>query len=250
MEAAREIETSAATNMVWSLRRTLWRVSSAFVGYTILFDLDGTLTDPKEGISKSLCHALERMGQKSPDPKSLDWCIGPPIQDSIWLILGTDEEEPNEQCLGYFRERYGKEGLLENKVYEGIPEALTALKKAGHKLVVATSKPEIFTEQILKHFKLAKHFSAVYGSELDGERSKKADLIAHVLKAEGISASEALMIGDREHDVIGAKVNKVKSLGVLWGYGTREELTKAGVSAVCEKVEDLVEAVSALADGS
>ncbi len=216
------------------------------MGFTLLFDLDGTLTDPKEGISKSLSYALEKMGQKPPDPSTLDWVIGPPIQDSIWLLLGTDEEEPNERCLAFFRERYGKEGLTENKVYDGIPEALTALKKAGHNLVVATSKPHEFANKILKHFKLDKHFKAVYGGEMDGTRTKKADLIAHVLSSEGVKASDATMIGDREHDVLGAKANKVLSLGVLWGYGDREELTKAGAKAFCETPGDLVSAVAAL----
>jgi phosphoglycolate phosphatase len=186
------------------------------------------------------------MGQKPPDPATLGWCIGPPIQDSIWLILGTDDETPNSQCLEFFRERYGKDGLKENKVYDGIPETLTALKKAGYRLVIATSKPTEFTTQILKHFKLTKMFDAIYGSELDGSRSKKAELIAHILEAEGIAASDALMVGDREHDVIGAKANKVRALGVTYGYGTKDELMKAGASAVCDSPQDLAASIESV----
>ena len=188
----------------------------------VLFDLDGTLTDPFEGITKCITHALEEMGVQSPDREDLRWCIGPPLRKSFARLLDTDDMALAERALMIYRKRFGSIGLFENKVYEDIPEVLYTLKKNGHVLFVATSKPAVYAARIIDHFNLRRFFKNVYGSELNGTRGDKKDLISHILQKEAINSSETIMIGDREHDMIGAAANAVRAVGVLWGYGTKE----------------------------
>ncbi len=206
----------------------------------LLFDLDGTLTDPFPGITKCISHALQKMGRESPPRESLHWCIGPPLKNSFAKLLSSDDETLTEKALGFYRERFGTVGLFENEVYEGIPEVLDSLQKNGHTLFVATSKPEIYAIRIINHFGLQRHFKVIYGSELDGTRSDKANLISHILQKEMITSSDTIMIGDRKHDIVGAKKNGVCSIGVLWGYGTKNELEASGAHICIRDPIDLI----------
>ena len=205
----------------------------------VLFDLDGTLTDPFEGITRSIQHALEKMSARAVEAADLRWCIGPPLWDSFRVLLETDDKAQLDEAVAHYRERYTVTGLYENSLIQGIPEVLAELTGAGVKLHVCTSKPHAYAGKIVEHFGLMPHFGKVYGSELDGTRSAKAELIAHVLSEEGLAAEETAMIGDRKHDLIGANANGVKGVGVLWGYGSREELAAENPVLIAERPADL-----------
>lgn len=208
----------------------------------LLFDLDGTLTDPFPGITNCISYALDMLGRQSPPRESLRWCIGPPLKDSFVKLLASDDDALSEKALAFYRERFGSVGLFENKVYVGIPEVLEKLQQGGHTLYVATSKPRVYAERIVDYFGLYRYFKRVYGSELDGTRSDKTGLISHILQKESIATSEASMIGDREHDIIGAKENGLYGYGVLWGYGTKDELETSGAHAFIKTPRDLITA--------
>jgi phosphoglycolate phosphatase len=216
---------------------------------SVLFDLDGTLTDPFEGITKCIVHALVALGRPSPPRESLRWCIGPPLRGCLSKLLGSDDIQLTEQAVRIFRDRFATVGLFENEVYAGIPEALAALQQIGHVLIVATSKPTVYADQILAHFGLRQYFRAAYGSGLDGARSDKSLLVSHILQRESIRSSETVMVGDREHDMLGAAANAVPGIGVLWGYGTREELLSSGASACVAQPNQLVSALKGERDG-
>lgn len=205
----------------------------------LLFDLDGTLTDAYSGITNSISHALEMLGRPSPPKEGLRWCIGPPLKNSFAKLLASDDEKLVDKALSIYRERYGKIGLFENKVYEGIPEVCEFLLENGHTLFVATSKPTVYAERIADHFGLRRYFENIYGSKFDGTRNEKIDLISHILKSESISSSDTCMIGDREHDMIGASTNGIRGIGVLWGYGTQEELESSGAHCCIEHPQAL-----------
>ena len=214
---------------------------SSLLAKNVLFDLDGTLTDPRDGIVRSILYALEKMGRPREDSPALNWVIGPPIQKSFPILLETEDAGEVAQAVAFFRERFSETGLFENQVYGGVPAMLESLGE--YRLFIATSKPRVFAERILRHFDLDGHFEAIYGSELDGTRIDKADLIAYLLQEEGLD-KDAVMIGDREHDVIGANANGIPCIGVLYGYGSREELTKAGACALCEAPQEIVATLS------
>jgi phosphoglycolate phosphatase len=204
----------------------------------VLFDLDGTLTDSSPGITKCIQYALTELGYPAPPVESLRWCLGPPLKQSFATLLAPDSQLA-DVALEKYRERFSTVGLFENSVYPGIEEALNDLSRRGHSLYVATSKPRVYAERIIEHFGLTKYFRSVDGSELDGTRTDKAELIAYILKRESIAATGAVMIGDREHDMIGAVKNQVRGIGVLWGYGSREELEKAGADACIASPKEL-----------
>ena len=205
------------------------------------FDLDGTLTNPALGITNSFIHAIKYFGLEVPSYKKLCTFIGPPLVYTFENSFGFDKEK-SELGVKKYREYFSQKGLFENEVYEGIPEILEKLKKEGKKLVVATSKPEEFSVRILKHFNLAKYFECICGSNMDETRSKKAEVISYAINRCQIKdKSKIIMIGDREHDIIGAKENGVKSCGVLFGFGSREELKNAGADYIVESVKDLGE---------
>jgi len=207
--------------------------------HTILFDLDGTLTDPAEGITNSVAYALEKFGIASPGKAALLKFIGPPLWDSFEMFAGLSQADAN-RAVAYYREYYGEKGMFENILYPGIPELLQKLKAAGKTLLVATSKLDIAAEGVLKYFNLDGYFSFVGGSNLDGSRSKKSDVIAYALKEGGISdRTTAIMVGDREHDIIGARAQGLDSLGVLYGYGDLEELEAAGADYIVSTVEEI-----------
>lgn len=209
----------------------------------ILFDLDGTLTDPGEGITNSVAYALKKNGITPPPREALYPFIGPPLNESFMKYFGFSEAD-SFRCVDDYREYYRDRGIFENRLYEGIPELLKSLKSAGRTVLLATSKPTVFAAQILEHFGIADCFAGVYGSELDGSRTHKADVIAYALQKSGIDdVSHAVMVGDRFHDVVGAKQNGISTIGVLYGYGSQEELENAG--ALCT-VGDVVSLQRAL----
>lgn len=213
----------------------------------VLFDLDGTLTNPFTGITNCIAYALERMGEAVPDPATLDWCIGPPLWDSFRVLLSNPDEGRVNDAVAIYRERYGEVGKFENELIEGVPEALEAI--AGEQdlpFFVATSKLERYSEHIIDHFELRRFFRTVHGSQHDGTNAHKPELLAHILKTENLPAPQTIMIGDRKHDIIGAKANNVRSIGVLWGFGAREELEEAGADIIVEKPAQLPSAVDAL----
>lgn len=209
----------------------------------ILFDLDGTLTDPKEGITKCVEYALHKLGIGVEHPDLLIPYIGPPLYDSFIHIQGLTHEAAL-QGVDFYRERYRTLGMFENSVIPGIPELLENLRNQGFSLYVATSKPTVFAEEILRHYKLDHFFKFTAGSNLDGTRSKKREVIQYVLDGNDIPAAQALMIGDREHDIIGAKACGVPSIGVLFGYGSEEELSSAGADYIAHTVEEAGKIIS------
>ena len=198
---------------------------------TLFFDLDGTLTDPKPGITGSIQYALEKLGREVPSQDELAWCIGPPLRASFVMLLGG--EEYADRAVALYRERFGDVGLFENSVYPEIEGVLAKLSRSGFRMFVATSKPHVFARRIIDHFGLNPHFEHVFGSELDGTRVHKADLLACALEQTGVVPSRSLMIGDRSHDVLGAKANGIDAIGVTYGYGSAEELIAAGARHLC-----------------
>ena len=205
----------------------------------LFFDLDGTLTDPAQGITNSFIHALKYFGIEIPSYETLCTFIGPPLPETFKTQFGFDEQKVAEGVIKY-REYFATKGLLENSVYPGILELLAGLKAAGKKLVVATSKPEEYSVRIIEHFGLAQYFENVCGSLMDESRSKKDEVIAYAIERNHISdKSKILMIGDRKHDILGAKKIGLKSCGVLFGYGSREELEEAGADFISQNVSRL-----------
>lgn len=209
----------------------------------ILFDLDGTLTNPFLGITTSIQFALEKLGQDVPLAKDLSWCIGPVLSESFASLLKTTDQEMIAEAMKFYRERYGTVGLFENEVYTGITQSLQTLKDQGHSLSVATSKPRVFARRIIEHFGLEQYFCAVDGCELDGTRGDKSSLIAYVLERDRLDSAQVLMIGDRKYDILGASENQVRGIGVLWGFGSKEELCTAGALSCTDKPEDLPQMV-------
>jgi phosphoglycolate phosphatase len=199
----------------------------------ILFDLDGTLTDPVEGITRCFQYAMERMSLTVPTREELQLHIGPPLRSTFRQILKTTDEKIIEQAVVLYRERFSVVGMFENEVYEGVPEMLSSLQSLSKRLFVATSKLELYTHEILKHFRLYDYFEGVYGSEPGGRFDNKADLIRHIIARESLASEETLMVGDRKYDIAGAKENNCPAAGVTYGYGSAEELTAAGADYLC-----------------
>lgn len=207
----------------------------------VFFDLDGTLTDPCTGIVRSIQYALDALQQPTVDAAQLIRYIGPPLSECFGELLATTDTALIEKAILLYRERYQVTGLYENAVYPGIRELLEHLRAQQRALYVVTSKPAVYAQTILEHFELAPYFTALYGSELDGTRAHKAELIRYVLAQERLTAAAAVMIGDRKHDALGARANDMTCIGVAWGYGSREELQAAGCAAVCEQPADLLQ---------
>lgn len=203
----------------------------------VLFDLDGTLTDPFEGIARSVRYALAQLGHPELTDEALRSWIGPSLRGSFAAALGGDSVLA-ERAVELYRERYGPVGIFENQVYTGIPELLAELNEAGCRVCLATSKPQIFAQRILEHFAIAHHFHVIGGATLDASRESKAAVIAYVLE-ELPGHAGAVMVGDREHDVIGARMNGLPTIGVTYGYGGPEELRDAGAAALANSVGEL-----------
>jgi phosphoglycolate phosphatase len=210
----------------------------------LLVDLDGTLTDPAEGIIGCFRLALETLGRIAPPATELHWIIGPPLRGCFAEAL-NGEGDP-EEALKIYRGRYSVEGLFEATVYDGVREALAELRAAGTRLFLCTAKPLVYAERILSHFDLERHFEAAYGDELGGRFQDKADLIAHILQRERLDADDCCMWGDRKHDVLAANRNGMPTIGALWGYGGADELRAAGAAALCETPSQVPAAFNAL----
>ncbi len=205
----------------------------------ILFDLDGTLTDPAEGITNSVSYALEKFGIHIENKSDLNNFIGPPLAESFKKYYSFTPDEAT-RAVEYYREYFRDRGIFENLLYPGVPEMLRNLKNAGKTLILATSKPGIFAEQILKYFKIFDCFTFTAGSLLDNTRTNKAEVIEYALASLGIiDRNRAVMVGDREYDIIGAKETQISPVGVLWGYGSRAELEDAGAVFVAGDIPEL-----------
>jgi phosphoglycolate phosphatase len=206
---------------------------------TIYFDLDGTLTNPKPGITRSIQYALGQLGHTVPTEDELTWCIGPPLHASLKKLVGSDERA--DQALALYRERFADVGLFENETYRGIEETLSRLAATGRRMFVATSKPAVYAERIIDHFGLRRYFERVYGSELDGTRVDKGELLRYALETAKVDPAQAIMIGDRSHDIVGARSNGMTAIGVLYGYGSEDELKRAGAHHICATHPNLLD---------
>ena len=205
----------------------------------LLFDLDGTLTDPFEGITKSVRYALDAFGIMNEPLDKLKKFIGPPLKESFMEYYGFDAQKA-EAAVEKYRERFADTGIFENEIYDGVEEMLGALKAEGYVLAIASSKPTVFVERILEHFNIRSYFDNVTGSFLDGRRTKKSEVIEAVLCSLHITdKSSALMIGDRFHDVEGAREAGLDCVGVAFGYGGRQELESAGAIEIADSVAQL-----------
>lgn len=206
---------------------------------TLLLDLDGTLIDPAEGIIGSCRHAMERMGCPLGEGEDLRWIIGPSIRLTFARLL-NDRGDP-ETAVGYYRERYSEWGLTAATPYSGMLDVLAQRRNAGARLILCTAKAAVFAQRVVQHFGFDHLLDGVYGPDLDGRLEDKADLIAHIVEREGLAAREVCMVGDREHDVLAAHRNGIPAVGVLWGYGSREELSSAGAQVIIAQPAELLD---------
>ncbi len=214
----------------------------------VYFDLDGTLTDPFQGITLSIQYALRELSADVPPQQDLAAYIGPPLRAGFSRLLGTTDSVRVERAVTLYRERYAEIGLFENHVYDGVPFMLETLTLRGHTLLMATSKPRVYAERIAEQFGLAGYFKEIFGSELDGRLDDKRELLAHALTLHPFKSSPSLMIGDRDFDVNAARVNGMNSIGVSYGYGSREELTSAGADSICDSPPEVAERASERTD--
>jgi phosphoglycolate phosphatase len=213
----------------------------------VLFDLDGTLSDPSEGIARSLSFALEKMQVETARIDDVRPFIGPPLQDTFASLLGTGDERAIGRAIAYYRQRYGTVGLFENRLYDGITGLLRHLADSGLRLHVATSKPAVYAGRILRRFGIDRFAASVTGSAAEGPNEEKGELIGRALRRQRIDARHALMVGDREYDILGARSQGVGAVGVLWGFGSREELESARPLALVGRPEELPGVIRRLA---
>jgi phosphoglycolate phosphatase len=209
------------------------------VGHVFL-DLDGTLTDPRPGITASVTHALRTLGLPAPDPDDLTWVIGPPLIDSFQRLGAPDPA----LALQHYRARFAETGLFENRVYDGVPAMLHGLRRTGHRLYLATAKPHVYATRITSHFALDQYLDHQFGPELDGTRNDKSRLLAHALRITGADPAHSVMVGDRHHDIDAARAMGIASIAVTWGYGTAPE--HAGADAICDAVDRLPDIIAGL----
>ncbi|MDY7226162.1 HAD hydrolase-like protein [Hyalangium rubrum] len=214
-------------------------MSRASTRHAIFFDLDGTLSDPFEGIASCYRHALTQLSRPVPAATELATFIGPPLRQGFATLLATSDQVLVEQAVTLYRERYATHGAFENRLYDEVPEMLRALNDGTRRLYVATAKARVFAERIIEHFGLSAHFAHVYGPELDGRFENKADLLAHALEREGLDPASCVMIGDRAQDVRAARQNGLVPVGVSYGYGSKEELLEAGAVVICSSPREL-----------
>ena len=207
----------------------------------LLLDLDGTLTDPKVGITSGIRFALAQLAVEVPHADDLhDW-IGPPLKAQFGKFLGSADEVLLDSAVAHYRSYFSVTGLYENTLYEGVPEALAGLKEAGYRIFLATAKPRVFAERILAHFELSSYFDRIHGSELDGRLTDKRDLVRHILETEALDPAETIIAGDRDHDVIGGKANGIFTASITYGYGSLGELQAAGPERIFGTLPQLVD---------
>ncbi|MFI5327335.1 MAG: HAD hydrolase-like protein [Candidatus Rokuibacteriota bacterium] len=214
---------------------------------TVLFDLDGTLTDSRAGITACIRHALGKLGRACPDDDALATYIGPPLRGTLSTLLDTRDAALVEEALAHYRSRYDDVGLFENRVYDGVPEMLDLTAQLARSMFVATAKPLHAAVRIVGHFDLTRHFAGVYGAEPGGRFDAKMDLLAHLIESGVIQAETSVMVGDRASDILAAKINGIRSIGASWGYGDPGELAGAGVDLLCESPRALAGRLSRLA---
>lgn len=207
---------------------------SRLTASTLLFDLDGTLTDPREGITRCLQHGLEQLGRSFPDQAELVQYIGPPLRWTFPRLLGTDDTELVDAAVRHYRQRYTDVGLFENTVYPGIPELLASLQQDGFELIVVTCKPTIYADRIIQHFGLDSYFTGVFGPQLDGRFDDKTELVSHVLTERALKPQRTVMIGDRATDIAAGKANGTRTLAVTYGFGSLDELVAAAPEKICD----------------
>ena len=213
---------------------------------TLLLDLDGTLTDPKIGITTCILYGLAQVGHPIDEHTDLDWCIGPPLKASLEQLLPDNARHLAQAALDAYRERFGSIGLFENHVYPHVTETLTTLKQSGFSLILATAKPTVYAKRILEHFNIASCFTAIHGSELDGTRTDKTELLAFILEQHQLQAHECIMVGDRHYDVMAARNNGMKVVGVTYGYGNEAERQQAPADVLIDCFGQLPQAVAQL----
>ena len=209
-------------------------------GLAVLFDLDGTLTDSSAGITGCIRHALGRLGRPCPEDDVLAAYIGPPLRGTFSTLLGTTDPALIDTALSHYRARYDETGLYENRVYDGVPEMLEGAARLADAMFVTTAKLQPAATRIVAHFDLARHFAGVYGAGHDGRFDRKVDLLAHLLETGVIRAENSIMVGDRGLDITAAKLNGLRSIGALWGFGDHRELADAGADVLCESPRALV----------
>ncbi len=211
---------------------------------TLLFDLDGTITNPEEGITTAVAYALDFFGNSYESKKALRPFIGPPLREQFMLYCGVDRDK-GEEYVAKYREYYAVKGLYQNEVYKGIPQMLEKLKKQGKKIVLATSKPEMFAKIILDHFNLSQYFDFVAGALMSNSRTNKSEVIQYALESIGNPDKDSvLMVGDRLHDVEGAATFGIKTVGVTFGFGSKKELQEAGAYKTVDTVDELYSLLS------
>lgn len=211
--------------------------------HSVLLDLDGTLIDSQPGIAASTLAALRALGHAPVDTLDIRSVIGPPLQDMLRALLQAYDDDRVDEAVSAYRQHYGESGLFGSELYPGIRDALHEMHGAGVRLYLATSKREVFARRILEHLDLASLFDAIHGSVPSGLLDHKPELLAHILTERNIAPSDAIMVGDRRHDIAGAHAVRMRSLGVLWGYGSRDELEMAGADRLVECPADLARAV-------
>jgi phosphoglycolate phosphatase len=207
----------------------------------ILFDLDGTLTDPVEGITRCLQYALERLDRPCPSLEILASHIGPPLRQTFAAVCDSTDRALIEQAVALYRERFATVGLYENHVYDGVPEMLGELRSRGRSLFVATSKPKQYAQKILEHFSLAACFVEAHGNDMEGRLDDKAEMLSELIGRHCLIRDQTIMVGDRKFDVVAAKKNGIRSVGVLYGYGSQTELMEAGADYICRTPLEIVE---------
>jgi phosphoglycolate phosphatase len=210
---------------------------------SVLFDLDGTLTNPRVAITASMAHALGEVGAEVPALDELLWCIGPPLRQNLGKLLGPDRAHLIERARELYLARYAIEGVRETTEYPGIDAMLHRIRHSGPRVFLATTKYVDHAEEVLIAFSLRDHFEGVFGARHDGSLADKRDLLKHIIETTGIDPARAVMIGDREHDIVGAKTNGIFSIGVTYGFGSREELENAGADAICASPEEILAAI-------
>lgn len=211
---------------------------------TLFFDLDGTLADPSDGMTKCLRHALECLGWPTPPPAELLQYIGPSLRWTFPRLLASDDPELIEAAVGYYRQRYGTVGLFEQEIYPGIPPVLRSLHDDGFALYVVTSKPKIFAERIIRHFELDAYFVEVFGPDLDGRFDDKTELIAHIFARNICQPRQAVMIGDRASDIVAGKTNGAHTIAVTYGFGSVEELAATEPDCFCHNPAEIRQAMT------
>ncbi|MEM6465290.1 MAG: HAD hydrolase-like protein [Pseudomonadota bacterium] len=209
---------------------------------TVFLDLDGTLIDPKEGITRSIQYALEELGADIPSQDELTWCIGPPLWGSFEVLLGPGAD--TNEAVELYRERFTTEGLYEAELYDGVGEMLEGFHDLGAELWIATSKPHAYANTIIDHFGISSHVNGLFGSELDGTNAEKPELLAHALATTKADPARSFMLGDRRFDIEGARANGLIGIGAVWGYGEGDELHLAEADSLASQPEDVPEIVA------